>query len=127
MSEIDFKRKPKLKTLRGLGFSLRTLRKAHNKLEAENKILLKEKCLDEILESYTKYNDRLQAENKALNNALEQNKIVAELLLEDYKALKQSRDELLGALKLAKEKRLQFDTQEFKNLIQRTQALKDKE
>ena len=39
------------------------------KLEAENKILRKEKCLDEILESYAEYNDKLKVENKALKES----------------------------------------------------------
>ena len=48
------------------------------KLQAENKILRKDKCLDEILESYAEYNDKIVAENKALKH-------IGDKLLEEYK------------------------------------------
>jgi len=44
----------------------------YEKLQAENKILRKEKCLDEILESYAEYNDKLEAENKARKDSMDE-------------------------------------------------------
>ncbi len=66
-----------------------------SKLKSENKALKErdwEECCEEV-------KAKLKTENKSLNDALEQNKIVTELLLEDYKAIKESKNRLLKLLR----------------------------